>query len=122
MRKPKKQNTKPQMPPHQEIAVIAKAEPSKKPARQERKFTLEQAFDYFYTPREANGDPREDSLNLERGLRAIAFIIHWQTEIGNEPLDGNMANGFAYLLESMAGKIEFSHESFARRFAEASHG
>src|SRR5580704_1068815 len=50
-------------------------EPPAKPGPE--KFTLAEAFDYFYSP---DGD--ETTVNIERATRAVAFLLHWATEMG----------------------------------------
>ena len=76
-------------------------EPPKEKAEPEpEKFTLEQAFDYFYTP---DGD--EVTNNIERATRAVAFLLHWTTEMGNEDLEGRSAAGLGHILEHLASQV-----------------
>lgn len=65
------------------------------------KFTLAEAFDYFHIP---GGDfPEESSLNDERCVRAVAFLLHYCSDHGNEPITAMAAEGLAHILE-FAGK------------------
>lgn len=90
--------------------VIAKPEPDEVPGPPKppeppskpkpEKFTLEQAFDYLYTP---DGDER--MVNIERAIRACAFLLHWATEMGNVDLKGGSATGLANILEHVAREV-----------------
>jgi len=77
--------------------VLAFSEPPKpakrtKPPKRPRPdlYTLEQAFDYFYGP---------DSLNEERCILAVSFLLTYSTQMGNEKLDGAAAHGLGRILK-----------------------
>lgn len=74
------------------------SEPSDGP----RKCTLEQAFNYLWQP---VPDDEEKDFNVERATRAVAFLLHWCSELGNEPINGNAANGLGYILEQVASEV-----------------
>jgi hypothetical protein len=72
------------------------------------KYTLAEAFDYFQGPSDRE---QHDRLNVERGLRSVAFLLTWCSDIGNQPVDGNAANGLARILELCADRAAFSGKS-----------
>jgi len=71
---------------------------SRKP--KEKLYTLEQAFDYFHGPTEECPE-----FQNERAVRAIAFLLHYFSEEGNEDVDGYVAHGLGQALEISAAKI-----------------
>jgi hypothetical protein len=44
----------------------------------------------------------DDSLDLEKAIRSIAYLLEWGSALGNEPMNGNAANGLHYLLDKCA--------------------
>ena len=66
--------------------------------------TLDEAFNYYWAPNTC-ADGRNSPLNLERAVRAVAFLLHWQSDIGNERVEGNSANGLAFILEEVAAQL-----------------
>jgi hypothetical protein len=52
--------------------------------RAPRTFTLDDAFSFYVT----SDDCLESSLNLERAVRSVAFLLHWCSQAGNEPVEG----------------------------------
>jgi hypothetical protein len=89
--------------------VISKPEPevpkSPKPPEppaepKPEKFTLAHAFDYFYEP---DGD--EITINIERATRAVAFLMHWCSEMGNDDVEGRSVTGLAHILERIASEV-----------------
>jgi hypothetical protein len=77
--------------------------------RKPDKYTIEQAFNFYFTARD--DDVFYSQLNLERALRAVAFLLHWCSNTGNEPVEGNAANGLGYILEFTASQIRFCMQS-----------
>ena len=77
------------------------------PRQEEPKCSLEEAFSWFY---EFDGMD-QGAVNLERGVRAVAFLLTWCSEIGNEPVDGNAANGLARILDCCADYIKRSRSA-----------
>jgi len=73
---------------------------AKRPAQPE-KYTVAQAFDYFYGPHSSD---EHDTLNDERALRAVAFLLTYCSQQGNQLLDGNAANGLARVVEFCAAR------------------
>jgi hypothetical protein len=71
--------------------------------RKREKYTLEEAFNFYFTA--IDDDTLYSALNLERAVRAVAFLLHWCSETGNEPVEGNAANGLGYILEFTASQI-----------------
>jgi hypothetical protein len=74
-------------------------------APEETKYSIVQAFDYFYGPKDMD---EHAQLNDERGIRAAAFLLTYSSQHGNEVVDGNAANGLARILEYCATRIGFS--------------
>jgi hypothetical protein len=85
-------------------ALNAKTDPLR-PISEPVVMTLEEAFDYFCIP-EGRNHSRNSPFNLERAVRAVAFLLHWQSDIGNEDVEGNSANGLAFILEKIAAQLE----------------
>ena len=81
---------------------------------QPEKFTLAQAFDYFWEP---SGHPSED-VNLERAVRAVGFLLHWCSDMGNDPLEGHSAHGLGHILEFTADQITQAFGDQRRELAE----
>jgi hypothetical protein len=85
-------------PPKVEVPEPPK--PPEPPAEPEpTKYTLEQAFDYFYGPVD------EWELNIERATRAVAFLLHFCSEMGNEDVEGRSAAGLGHILERVAAEV-----------------
>jgi hypothetical protein len=49
---------------------------------------------------------RSRLVNVEKALKAAAFLIDWSTDIGNEPLDGPLAFAMARVLGNCAAEVE----------------
>jgi hypothetical protein len=83
------------------VASSAKKQQRKRAAKRRTAgmYTVEQAFDYFYGP--TSSDARTE-LNDERAIRAVAFLLSYCSEHGNQSIDGNAANGLARILELRA--------------------
>jgi hypothetical protein len=45
-------------------------------------------------------------MNVERALKAAAFLIDWSTDTGNEPLDGPLAFAVTQVLDTCAAEVE----------------
>ena len=69
--------------------------------------TLERAFDYL---REFGGPEESEEFNVERVLRAIAYLLQWSTDCGNQALDGSVACGLALLTQQAASRIADGRE------------
>ena len=80
---------------------IQKRSQSNPPIPKHECLTVEQAFDYFYEP---DGRDRED-VDDERALRAVAFLLHWASEIGNQAPNSNLVNGLGFALEMFADRF-----------------
>jgi hypothetical protein len=65
-------------------------------------YTVKQAFDYFYGPTSSDA---HESLNDERAIRAVAFLLTYCSAQGNETVDGFAANGLARILELRAARV-----------------
>jgi hypothetical protein len=99
------------------IQMKPRKQPVKPPAPQ--KFTLAQAFDYYYG---VGSSEQCDYLNDERSIRAAAFLLTYCSQHGNEMIDGNAANGLARILEHCASRMAMDHRGIARRIEEARRG
>lgn len=76
------------------------------------KYTIDQAFDYFY-----GSEDECNLLNSERGVRAVAYLLTYCSEMGNEPLDGDAAVGLARILNYCASdlaRLEIRRQWLAR--------
>jgi hypothetical protein len=62
------------------------------------KIRLEDAFSYFLEPQ---GVDSED-FHMEQGIRAVSFLLQWQSDIGNRTIDGRIANGLGVILDNVA--------------------
>jgi hypothetical protein len=51
-------------------------------------------------------------LNVERALRSTAFLLAWNTDNGNEPLDGPVAYGLSRVLDNCAEEVAAMREFF----------
>lgn len=70
--------------------------------KQSAKYTIVQAFDFFFGPQDRDA---HEQFNDERGIRAVAFILTYCSQIGNNVVDGYAANGLARILEYCASRI-----------------
>jgi len=114
----------PAIPERNKIAVLASINsqtPPQQPAIRNRlrrakpeKFTLAQAFDYFFEP---SGHVSED-VNLERAVRAVGFLLHWCSNMGNDSIEGNSAHGLGHILEFTADQITQTFEDQRRELAK----
>lgn len=50
------------------------------------KYTLDEAFDYSQD---------SNTLDLEKAIRSISFLLDWGSEGGNKPLNATLALGLA---------------------------
>ena len=73
------------------------------PENQQERFTLEEAFDYFY---EADGMNCQE-LNLKRAVLSVSFLLRFLSDTGNNPVDGFAANGLACVLEKCAADTSY---------------
>jgi hypothetical protein len=93
--------------------------PEKEP---EQMWTLEDAFDGLCDPRESPtptgigiiNDTSREELNLERGIRSVAFLLSYVSEDGNAKVDGFIAEGLGLCLKFCA-KESVRLLSFHRR-------
>ena len=74
------------------------------PGPELEKFSLSEAFDYFNIS-DDDRDPSISSMNLERAIRAVAFLLEWLSQHGNESVDGFTAHGLAQILDRCADKV-----------------
>jgi hypothetical protein len=68
--------------------------PEKEP---EQMWTMEDAFDW-----DGGGDLKSAGLDLERGIRSVAFLLHYLSDAGNETIDGYVAQGLGRCLNFCA--------------------
>jgi hypothetical protein len=93
------------------VVVMAKVpEPPKPPEPPEpaakpepKKFTLEEAFGYFYEM-DHSADV-QNTIDIERATRAVAFLLHWSSNMGNAEIDGRAAAGLGHILEKVASDM-----------------
>jgi hypothetical protein len=77
--------------------------PKESAAAEEPKFTLTDAFDYFNVG--DKDEPSSCAINDERCVRAVAFLLHYLSHHGNEPVAGWIAHGLAHVLEECADRF-----------------
>jgi hypothetical protein len=86
--------------------------PESAPEEDAERFTLADAFSPYREPAKTDGDWSEASedrricFDLERGIRAIAFLLDGLTGHGNDPLDPTTALGLSSILAQQAGTVE----------------
>ena len=44
----------------------------------------------------------DNGLNLEKAIRSVAYLLEWASNLGNDPVDGNLCNGLAVALQKCA--------------------
>lgn len=44
----------------------------------------------------------DNGLNLEKAIRSAAYLLEWASNLGNDPVDGNICNGLAIALQKCA--------------------
>jgi hypothetical protein len=81
-----------------------------------KKFTLEEAFDFYYTPGEDDSVYRP--LNYERAVRAVGFLLHWCSEMGNRDVCGVAANGLGHVLYYTADQLKQVKANYQREIEE----
>ena len=62
------------------------------------RFTIEEAYEY------TQGSSQNPS-DLEKALRATAFLLAWSSDIGNHNADGILASGLASALHKCASEV-----------------
>jgi hypothetical protein len=75
----------------------------------EQLWTMEDAFDGLCEPRKSRAgigilDVSRDELNLERGIRSVAFLLDYLSEDGNTAVDGCTAQGLMNCLRFCASE------------------
>jgi hypothetical protein len=71
------------------------------------RFTIEDAFDPEFAVRVPAGSDslRRGYFDVERGIRAVAFLLDSAAGEGNAPIDGAAAMGLGALLSNFANEI-----------------
>ena len=93
--------------PKPAVVPLAEKVPNPPPDKQKPeppRFTIEDAFDYLSTPA-----CNESELQNERCVRAVAFLLHYCSEVGNEEVQGFAAHGLAHILEKCASNMARAH-------------
>jgi hypothetical protein len=75
----------------------------------EQLWTMEDAFDGLCEPRKSRAgigiiDVSREELNLERGIRSVAFLLDYVSEDGNTAVDGYVAQGLMTCLRFCASE------------------
>jgi hypothetical protein len=91
----------------------------------EQMWTMEDAFDGLCGPRESPtptgigviNDTAREELNLERGIRSVAFLLSYVSENGNAEVNGFIAEGLGRCL-SFCAKESARLSSFHRRWKQ----
>jgi hypothetical protein len=104
------------------VAMVQKPPKAKKPRRTKIAvplFTLEDAFDFFSVS--PGGERTDSEFQNERCVRAVAFLLHYCSEYGNEAMEGSAAHGLGLVLQKCAGNIAYAvaHHDWVRE-AESS--
>ncbi len=66
----------------------------------EQMWTMEDAFDW-----DGGGNLKSAGLDLERGIRSVAFLLQYLSDGGNEEIDGFVAEGLGKCLTFCAKKV-----------------
>lgn len=92
------------------VAVIKKASNrhGKSKRRNSAKLTIENAFNFFYTPYDS--DHGESEFQTERAVRSVAYLLHYLSQYGNTDANGAAADGLAHTLEKCAAGIALGRE------------
>lgn len=83
------------------------------PENQQQRFTIEDAFNFYY---EADGIEWEE-LNLKRAVLAVAFLLDFLSDGGNEPVDSLVANGLAAALKKCARDTGYVRPNYREALA-----
>jgi hypothetical protein len=91
----------------------------------EQMWTLEDAFDGLCEPRGSPtptgigviNDTAREELNLERGIRSVAFLLSYVSENGNAEVNGFIAGGLGLCL-SFCAKESVRLFSFHRQWKQ----
>ena len=75
-----------------------------------KRYTLEQAFDYF----NSGPDDEFEDFNNERCVRAVAFLLHYCSEMGNENMHGYAAHGLGHVLDRCANQMGWADTCMKR--------
>jgi len=78
-----------------------------------KQFTVAEAFDLFFNFEDDNNVLTP--LNCERSVRAVAFLLHWCSEIGNKDVGGFIAHGLADVLEYTADQFPYLKAQLEKR-------
>jgi len=92
------------------VGSLLKSSGPKKPARPKNRstrprFSLEEALSDLCLAASPDDDPLNANLELERGLRSVAFLLHSLSNGGNLLVPGYAALGLAHILDRYAGEI-----------------
>jgi hypothetical protein len=68
-------------------------------AQPEQMWTMEDAFEW-----DGYGSLKTDGLDLERGIRSVAFLLEYLSEAGNKEIAGFVAQGLGRCLSFCANK------------------
>jgi hypothetical protein len=78
---------------------VRKGEAEMKEKTETQMWTMEEAFAWS-----GFGDVESNGLDLERGIRSVAFLLHYLSEGGNGEIDGFAAQGLGRCLTFCAKK------------------
>ena len=63
-----------------------------------KKFTLAEAFDHELS----------EAVNLEKAVRAVGFLLHFCSDIGNRDVNGWLAEGLGHVLDFTANHFTYA--------------
>ena len=82
-----------------QIATVASPNLTAQPETpKERRFTLAEAFEYEQSS-------ASSTLDLEKALRSIAYLMTWSSHYGNERMSASLAMGLADVLEDVSDRV-----------------
>jgi hypothetical protein len=105
------QDQKTKLTPKPGLRAVPISSKSSKPSRKmvpnpEPTYTLERAFSY----EQACMGQGSHSMDMEKAVRACAYLLDWTSDAGNDDIDGPMALGIARALEHCANRIKKDRE------------
>ena len=89
------------------------SKPRRKRQKPAPKFTLEEAFDY---------DPGEYLADLVKGILAVAHLLESVSNSGNDPIDGQVAQGLALALRHYGKDAQAYLKQKAEDLTEGGNG
>jgi hypothetical protein len=57
-----------------------------------------------------------DTVDLEKAIRSISFLLQWSSDIGNDDPDGPLVNGLTFALDKIAAEVHrlYTHDDILK--------